>query len=428
MVTGSYHGAKRIRERVEDLLPAIQRVAHGMIGPDGASDDNLAAAVAALSHAYTKDRSDLGPKSRDRRALAARLRFFFPRDAPKVGGPLGELAAARALPQRSTYRLLDLGAGLGATSLGAALFLLDGGWAREVEIVAVDEDPRALDIAASLAEAVGEAVCGSLRLRTHRADLRSPGEVFGATEPFDLVLAGLVLNELHPGTGAGESETAVSPEVFQNDAARSPGASQAEHIADWLGSAGEALAADGSLIVLEPALRATSRSLHAARDVIVARAGDLSVFAPCLRGGGCPMLETDRHWCHEDLPLALPDELVAAARAAGLRYEGLTFSYLTLRRDGRSLREPLDGLGGEPYRIVSGPRPSKGKLELHACGAPGKPVLMRLDRHRSPANERLDELGRGSLVVVDPGRSNGDRVRIHPDTRVAQPEDAAGGR
>ena len=49
--------------------------------------------------------------------MAARAMFWTPRDLPKVHRAVAELVYAKALPERP-LRVLDLGAGLGATSMG----------------------------------------------------------------------------------------------------------------------------------------------------------------------------------------------------------------------------------------------------------------------------------------------------------------------
>jgi ribosomal protein RSM22 (predicted rRNA methylase) len=209
---------------------------------------------------------------------------------------------------------------------------------------------------------------------------------------FDLILLGLVLNEL----------PADIP-------------TRAAFLRSLIGS----LAEDGSIIVIEPALRETARALHAVRDAIVAAGAPPNVFAPCLRAGTCPMLESERDWCHEDVHVALPGPVAEIARAAGLRYERLTYSYLTLRRDGRTLRDAVARAGeGEPWRVVSEPMPSKGKLELFVCGVPGRARLVRLDRHRTEANARLDRKGRGSLLRIPGAADDRGRLRVGADTPV----------
>ncbi|MDQ3032544.1 MAG: small ribosomal subunit Rsm22 family protein, partial [Myxococcota bacterium] len=117
------------------------------------------------------------------------------------------------------------------------------------------------------------------------------------------------------------------------------------------------------------------------------------VFAPCTRAGACPMLLGERDWCHEDLPLALPGALHPIARGAGLRFEGLSYSHLTLRRVPGSL-------GAGAHRIVGGPIVTKGRTEWHGCGEDGLVRIARLDRHRGDADP-MQDAQRGSLVDIE---------------------------
>src|SRR5262249_20604063 len=122
-------------------------------------------------------------------------------------------------------------------------------------------------------------------------------------------------------------------------------------------------------------------------------------------------------WCHEDLPVDLPPALAPIARAAGLRWQGLTFSYLVLRKDGKTL--------GAGWRVVSDPIVTKGKRELFLCGkvSPDVPAerlrVQRLDRHTSPANAAFGELVRGDCVSVAPPFERVPSVaKVLPDSRV----------
>ena len=88
--------------------------------------------IRRLSLRYTRRGGDLRLQSSE---LAARLRFFLPRDLPKIGGPLAELGAAGLLPPGPVWRVLDLGAGLGATSLGVSAFARASGAAIGLHVV-----------------------------------------------------------------------------------------------------------------------------------------------------------------------------------------------------------------------------------------------------------------------------------------------------
>ena len=132
------------------------------------------------------------------------------------------------------------------------------------------------------------------------------------------------------------------------------------------------------------------------------------VFAPCLHADACPALAHEGDWCHEDLAVDLPGWLVPIARAAGLRWQGLTFSYLVLRKDGRSVASLLPE--GVRLRVVSGALVSKGKREAFLCGkiddAPARRLrAQRLDRHETDVNRAWSDLRRGDLLALPGGFS-----------------------
>ena len=367
-------------------LPALQDTAH--LGP----------LVARLSEAYNTS----GTASRE--LLPARLAFSFARDVPKGAGAVRELVAASKLvmPEGRALRVLDLGAGLGATTWGVARALAAAGQKGEIDATWVDSDGAALAMGMELVAARGETPV-KVRARTitgHDAPRGGPRA--------DLVLMGQVLSEL--------------------DRDLAPDARVEAHVTRLQILLQHRLADDGSLVVIEPALRERTRHLHAVRDRLLAPGagqGQVNVFAPCLHQAACPALAAVGDWCHEDLPVDLPPWLVPLARAAGLRWQGLTFSYLVLRKDGASL-----AARGMPFRVISGSLVTKGKRELFLCGAPATPGavptrlrVQRIDRHRTEANQAWDELGRGDLVSFSPlpelpteaGKGVG---KIGPETRV----------
>jgi hypothetical protein len=198
-----------------------------------------------------------------------------------------------------------------------------------------------------------------------------------------------------------------------------------KRVADRLTALASWLADDGVMIAIEPALRETSRVLHAARDVLAARSGSpsesapsLHVFAPCLGPPRCPMLERERDFCHERVETALPPRLAAIARAAGLRESDLTYSYLTLHRMPRSLSELR--ADATLARAVSGQLRTKGKRELWLCGRSGAPRAMRLDRHESAANAAFEQAERGAVLSIDSASAalEQPRLRIEKDTHI----------
>ncbi len=377
----------------ESLLELLDALARERLGGDDLRGEALARAVQRVSRAYLRQGAAPAELSGDPRALCARLKFFLPRDWPKVTAPLAELAATGALPAAPSLRVLDLGAGLLATGLAAARFALDAGAAR-VRIDAVERDGRALELGTELGQRLARAERLALELRPRQAAL-TPGLLQRLDPPYDLILLGFVLNEL----AQGEPDPA------------------AQH-AGWLTRLAPLLSDDGAIVVLEPALRAHSRALQQARGLLASAAGPPFVFAPCLHREACPLLARERDWCHEQLALPLPAPVAQLARAAGLRGSDLTFSYLTLHHQPRSLAEL--GAGARLLRMVSSPLPTKGKLELMVCGAGPARRLRRLDRARSEANQALEAAARGTLLALDgeAGRDGEEVAEIGRQTHV----------
>lgn len=380
-----------------ETLRAVATDAFGRAAPDG---DALAAAIREVSHHYNLERDRVTDLSGQTAALTARLRFFLPRDLFKIWGPLAELQAAGQLPSRRPWRVLDLGAGLGTTTLGIATFAAATGTATGLRVQALDVDDRALSVMASLLGRDLPLPTVSVSLSTRAVGIERLPTLDG---PYDLVVAGLSLNELTAATSSGQSE-----------------AEQADQLLTWIDGAMKNLAPGGAMVIVEPALRKTSRVLQHIRDRVQARTSAPWVFAPCLGIAQCPLLERPRDWCHASIRFPFPRALSELAKAAGLRQSDPTFSYLTLLPREASLARIGDA-ERRPLRVVGGPRASKGKLELDVCGEDRYTRLISLDRHRDKRSDVLPQVTRGTVLAVpaqvlmqDPGLKH---LRLPPDVR-----------
>ena len=212
--------------RIRELAPPIP-------------DATLARLVAETSRAYTRERSRLEHAASDE-ARIARLRFFLPRDLPKAMAVFRDLDLRGRLPRRETLRVLDLGAGLGTTTLSLARYAHLSGAASTLDVTAVDLDGAAL---ATMARLVGNLEgFASIALTPKERDLRRVAASAGG--PFDVIAIGLALNEL---------------------------ADDVDERAQVLASLVSSLAEDGILVAIEPALRDTTRALMRLRDVIFER-------------------------------------------------------------------------------------------------------------------------------------------------------------
>jgi SAM-dependent methyltransferase len=328
--------------------------------------------VRALSAGLTRDRALVGARYLDDpRLLGAYLLFYWPVSYAQARAVLGELP-------RRPRSVLDLGSGPGPVAFAA----LDAGAS---EVTAADRSAPALTLARALAAEAEE----PLATRAWSGGAALPD---GA---FDTITLGHVRNEL----GRGPSALAERAALLERAAAQ--------------------LRPGGSLVVLEPALRDTSRELLSVRDLLVARG--YAVRAPCLWRGACPALVKATDWCHAERTWSPPPMLDALAREAGLHKEALKMSYLVLAPRGEAWPEPPPG---RLFRIVSEPLEGKGRQRYMGCGPEGRVGLALQEKHRTAANEAFFGLRRGDVVAVDGTsrrRVGARRGQLGPEGRRRRP-------
>ncbi len=336
--------------------------------------------VRELWRIFTRERTRLGQNYLERvDLLTAYLHYYFPINYAKVQSVLRELPPLRSeVSAHSPMRVLDVGSGPGTASLAALEWLL----AMNVEpkhilVTAVDQSSHAL----AHARMLWKAFCGLREIsgggfRAVVADMArsSVGEgVLGECGgPLDLIVIANALNEWFPGH-------------------RDPVVRRAKVVRRLL----ESLAPDGALVIIEPALREPTRALHALRDQLLTR-GVCSVYSPCLHDQPCPALTDPTDWCHEERPWQTPPSIQAFDRALGFVKDALKFSYVVLRKDGRTIVPRSSDL----IRIVSEQRAFKGELRMWACGETGRRDLGRLERERSETNAAYDHATRGTIIRV----------------------------
>src|SRR5579863_545057 len=101
-----------------ELEDAVYAAARAVVGDAPLAAGPLHRAIADRSRRYTSERDRLARPDDPIADLAARAAFFTVADAIKIAIPLAELAGRGALPAREPLRVIDLGAGCGAMSLG----------------------------------------------------------------------------------------------------------------------------------------------------------------------------------------------------------------------------------------------------------------------------------------------------------------------
>ncbi len=366
------------------LSPMLQRTLTDWLGLEGLPERDpvryqmLCQSVAELSRLFTKDRAERQRSYLDEASLrAGYLAYFLPVNLAKVQALLDELPALE--PGERPVTVLDVGSGPGTAALGILDWLQQqpGARPKAVDAVVLDQSAHALREAEQFwtvytrAAGLADATLAPLRVDLAKGRwldalrARRPGG-------FDIIIAANVLSEVGDGM-----KDAIERRIA---------------LAEGLLSL---LAPQGSLMIMEPALRDTSRSLHQVRDALLAKQV-CTVYSPCLHDAPCPALIKEGDWCHEERPWTPPPIVAEIDQVVGFIKDALKFSYVILRKDGRTIVPRKSDL----FRVVSELREMKGEKRAWLCHETGRPEIGRQDRLRSESNAAVDGWHRGAIVRI----------------------------
>ncbi|MCC6139469.1 MAG: hypothetical protein IT389_02505 [Nitrospira sp.] len=339
--------------------------------------------MADLSRIFTKDRASLKGGYLDHPShAAAYLAYFLPVNLSKIQILLDEMPQGWSEQEADRpIRILDVGSGPGV----GALAVCD--WfhqhcperSKDLTVVAVDGSAEALQQASHLWEVYGRESGDNVgRLITQEVDLeRSSNEAWLSQgephSPYDLIIAANCLNELYLKSA-------------------DPVQARAGLVTQLLAS----LAPTGTLMIVEPALRDTSRALHQVRDRLI-QEKRCTIYSPCLHEHSCPALVNPFDWCHEERGWDPPSGIQQIDDEVGFIKDALKFSYLLLRKDGRTIVERR----ADVYRVVSELRDMKGEKRAWLCNEQGRQEVGRQDRLASSLNDAFDQWHRGAIVQIE---------------------------
>ena len=160
------------------------------------------------------------------------------------------------------------------------------------------------------------------------------------------------------------------------------------------------------LILIEPALRDSSRELLELRSSLIA-SDKARIWLPCLDNRPCGALSTKNDWCHEEVPVKFPEWMNNLGASAQMHKDSLLFSYLVISSPALEVSHWQSGA----LRMVSQRLEHKGQTECLLCTQSGK-VKARVQRSKvTEENAQLQSWIRGDLFSqVELGESN-DLVR-----------------
>jgi ribosomal protein RSM22 (predicted rRNA methylase) len=352
------------------LLDAIRLSVEG----EGVSRKKLAQAVAELSRTFTKERDSLSATYLNDRLLGtAYLHYFLPVNLAKIQVLLNEMPTPEL---GQSFSVLDLGSGPGTGALAVLDWWYQLRFSQALSVTAVDGSAAALDQAKQLWNRYCRATgVGDLDLQTWEGDLeqRSWLDRVRQKRSFALIILANCLNEIHTD-------------------AQDPVEVRAGLVTEIL----SLLAAQGTMMIVEPALRETSRALHLVRDRLL-QENRCTIYSPCLHENGCPALMNPHDWCHEERAWEPPKEIRDIDEQVGFIKDALKFSYLLLRKDGKTITDRQPNV----YRVVSELRKMKGEKRAWLCNEQGRQEVGRQDRLASPENEAFDQWHRGAIAQIE---------------------------
>lgn len=369
---------------LKPLSPEVMSALSAFLGADHRGEtEALARGVHTLSTLFTRNRDALQAGYLDDASLRkSYVAYFVPVNVGKIQAVLEELPTVLSTADSPVkpLRLLDVGSGPGSAALAVLDWMLrqPSTRSRPLEAVLVDRSRPALHEAVVLLNRYLRAVAAPPTLVDPvQADLGRNRWVnrVGASEAkrYDLIIIANCLNEL-----------------FTTD--RNPLERRVRLVARLL----SLLANDGSLIVMEPATRVESRCLLKLRDSLVAQQL-CNIYSPCLHDGPCRALVREEDWCHEERCWTAPWMVTAIDEQVGLIKDALKFSYVVLRKDGRTIVQREQSV----FRVVSELRHMKGEKRAWVCNETGRTEVGRLDRVGSEPNRAFDAWHRGAIVKVE---------------------------
>lgn len=353
--------------------------------------------------------------------------YFLPSNIYKIHLPLKELSLhPKKILSKKLLKILDLGSGPGTTILGILDFFSNQKKRPFLEFTAIDSVAENLSIAKDLfklftplhQECPTFQRWDELEIKKPFSKITYPSErgVTGFTENINMDASLKTFKINIEKAGAIPQDTYdiiilsnILNELFYNDEKKI-----AERVSFLNTIIDKFLTPDGSCIIIEPALRETTREMLEIRDSLVKNG--FKIYSPCLIDDPCPALSNPKDWCHEDIPCILPVIIKEIDNLTGLRKDSLKFSYLVLRKDKLSLTDVLEK---NSCRIVSEPLISKGKLEFYICGHGGRQLITRLDKDETPSNIQFQKLQRGDIVTFEALIDEGKRLKVGKDTIVS---------
>ncbi|MBL7996822.1 class I SAM-dependent methyltransferase [bacterium] len=325
----------------------------------------------------------------DKKYCDAYLLYYTTCNLLKMYYPLGELKKSGFFNEHSDLSVLDLGSGTGTLILSLSIWLAENFPSSRAQFTAWDQSSVALQTL----EKFYKKFDWKFELETHQMDIENARLT---DQRYDLITGGNVLNEL----------TELGEEHFVSILERN-------------------LLPDGFVILVEPALKNSSRRLLELRDRLLQ--SGWFIYAPCFTHGSCPALVNPEDWCHHDMPWERPKFIEILDEMVGHIRKSLKFSYLILSRQDMHLSEfiaPERNFTNQ-FRVVSDLFKEKGRRRVFLCNDLGRNECLKNKRDNSEENKAFDDLELYDVVQIDLLSEKKEGKKIEKESTVVKIEGGA---
>lgn len=307
-------------------------------------------------------------------ALETARQFLLPRDLVKVWIPCAEWLAVNGVPgPGENLRVLDRGAGIGASSAGLLLLASAAGVKAGFEISLEEENQEQLETAARVVAEAAALTGLKVKVSTGRLSEVKSSRPKDARGRHDLIFCSNALGNTAPEMDAVEAGLVAAQGLVRM------------------------LSSRGLLIMLEQALFRVSRSLSAVRDRLVQ--AEVPVFAPCVCSGNCPELAGQDSFCFHSIKAVNDPYLQKLGDLCGVKHHEVDFCYLSVGAAKGRLDQALMPASVAPFRIISFPQTRPLGIGFVTCATGGLERLWLPRWLETDAGERRTKhLPHGALV------------------------------
>ena len=302
--------------------------------------------------------------------------FYFSRTWTAMTFAMAEAHLFRCWnpPKKGPVRILDLGAGTGASGLSCLHYLRSQGVENHLQLEAVDYSSKSLAFLKKLHSSRNDLWTDS-RVTTIRQDLKfSPSE--DNRKKYDLILLGYSLNEL-------------LEEVAEDSNYR-----------QLLSSLPDLLKSNGMAIITEPAQRDLCHLLQQKCTELVDKNYNLNLHAPYFNGMPCPLAANNSKYFSHEVRKFKPAETVEKInRPLNLEIREVKFG-LSMLGTARPMEIAKEN---QVCRIISPLKKRKGTVSFIGMSHKGIENNYELQR-RNLLKEELKELmhlTRGDIIEID---------------------------